>query len=123
VRVDLEVQRSDGTPWLEITLPIGTGSRVFRAQPRDDAVLELHERGELVAVVRRAQPPPGPLTERELEVLSLLARGQTNGEVAQSLNISIRTAEAHRAQIAQKLGRSRRSELVDWALQQGLLGL
>ncbi len=58
-----------------------------------------------------------------MEVLSLLARGQTNGEVAQSLNISIRTAEAHRAQIAQKLGRSRRSELVDWALQQGLLGL
>jgi two-component system, NarL family, response regulator NreC len=56
-------------------------------------------------------------------VLSLLARGQTNSEVARTLGISIRTAELHRARIARKLGRTRRSELVEWSLQHGLLGL
>jgi len=65
----------------------------------------------------------GPLTGREREVLLLLARGQTNREAARSLGISIRTAELHRARIARKLGLSKRSELVEWTLEHGLLGL
>jgi DNA-binding CsgD family transcriptional regulator len=121
--VRVEVQRADGTPWLEITLGTGGRSRVVRARSLDQGSLELHEDGDVVAVVRRVDPSRGPLTHREREVLSLLARGQTNGEVARTLGISIRTAELHRARIARKLGRTKRSELVEWALQHGLLGL
>ena len=45
-----------------------------------------------------------PLSEREHEVLRLLALGHTNQEIAKLLFISIRTAETHRARIMQKLG-------------------
>ena len=62
-----------------------------------------------------------PLSEREREVLRLLALGHTNQEIAQMLFISVRTAETHRAHIMQKLRLSSRAELVRYALAQGLL--
>jgi two-component system, NarL family, response regulator NreC len=62
-----------------------------------------------------------PLSEREREVLRLLALGHTNQEIAQVLYISVRTAETHRAHIMQKLGLSSRAELVRYALGEGLL--
>ena len=68
---------------------------------------------------RRAEEDP--LSEREREVLRLLALGHTNQEIAQMLYISVRTAETHRAHIMQKLRISTRAELVRYALAQGLL--
>ena len=68
---------------------------------------------------RRAQEDP--LSEREREVLRLLALGHTNQEIAKQLFISVRTAETHRAHIMQKLRLSSRAELVRYALDQGLL--
>ena len=62
-----------------------------------------------------------PLSEREREVLRLLALGHTNQEIAKLLYISVRTAETHRAHIMQKLGLQTRAELVRYALAQGLL--
>jgi two-component system response regulator NreC len=62
-----------------------------------------------------------PLTDRELEVLRLLALGHTNQEIAGQLFISVRTAEAHRAHILQKLRLSTRAELVRYALAEGFL--
>jgi len=62
-----------------------------------------------------------PLSDREREVLKLLALGQTNQEIAEILFISVRTAETHRAHIMQKLGLSNRADLVRYALSQGLL--
>jgi two-component system, NarL family, response regulator NreC len=62
-----------------------------------------------------------PLSEREREVLRLLALGNTNQEIAQQLYISVRTAETHRAHIMQKLHLTSRAELVRYALDQGLL--
>ncbi len=62
-----------------------------------------------------------PLSEREREVLRLLALGHTNQEIAKSLFISVRTAETHRAHIMQKLGLGTRAELVRYALANGLL--
>ena len=62
-----------------------------------------------------------PLSERETEVLRLLALGHTNQEIAQMLYISVRTAETHRAHIMQKLRLSTRAELVRYALAAGLL--
>jgi two-component system, NarL family, response regulator NreC len=62
-----------------------------------------------------------PLSEREREVLRLLALGHTNQEIAKALFISVRTAETHRAHIMQKLRISTRAELVRYAIAQGLL--
>jgi two-component system response regulator NreC len=62
-----------------------------------------------------------PLSEREREVLRLLALGHTNQEIAKMLFISVRTAETHRAHIMQKLRLNTRAELVRYALSEGLL--
>ena len=62
-----------------------------------------------------------PLSDREREVLRLLALGHTNQEIAKMLFISVRTAETHRAHIMQKLRLTTRAELVRYALQHGLL--
>ena len=68
---------------------------------------------------RRAEADP--LSEREREVLRLLALGHTNQEIAKMLYISVRTAETHRAHIMQKLLLSTRAELVRYALEHGLV--
>ena len=68
---------------------------------------------------RRAEADP--LSDREREVLRLLALGHTNQEIASMLYISVRTAETHRAHIMQKLRLSSRAELVRHALEEGLL--
>jgi two-component system response regulator NreC len=69
----------------------------------------------------RAAAEADPLSEREREVMRLLALGHTNQEIAQLLFISVRTAETHRAHIMQKLGLATRAELVRHALAHGLL--
>jgi two-component system, NarL family, response regulator NreC len=62
-----------------------------------------------------------PLSDREREVLRLLALGHTNQEIAKTLFISVRTAETHRAHIMQKLRINTRAQLVRYAIAQGLL--
>jgi len=69
----------------------------------------------------QAKAASDPLSEREREVLRLLALGHTNQEIAQLLFISVRTAETHRAHIMQKLRLSTRAELVRYAIDQDLL--
>jgi len=80
---------------------------------------------ELAARVASAPPlqsgPPDDLTVREAEVLTLIALGHTNGEIAEQLFLSVRTVETHRAHIQQKLRLSKRSELVRYALENGLV--
>ena len=68
-----------------------------------------------------AQAAEDPLSNREREVLRLLALGHTNQEIASMLYISVRTAETHRARIMQKLGLETRAELVRHAIDRGLL--
>jgi two-component system response regulator NreC len=70
-----------------------------------------------------AQPtgPPDDLTERELEVLRLIALGHTNSEIAGQLFLSVRTVETHRAHIQHKLRRNTRAELVRYALDHDLI--
>lgn len=70
---------------------------------------------ELAATPANARP--GDLSERELEILRLIALGHTNPEIAAQLFLSIRTIEAHRAHIHQKLNLSARSDLVRFALE------
>jgi two-component system response regulator NreC len=64
---------------------------------------------------------PDDLSERELEVLRLIALGYTNNEIAEQLFLSVRTVESHRAHIQQKLRLTTRSELVRYALERGLV--
>jgi two-component system, NarL family, response regulator NreC len=66
--------------------------------------------------------PPGDLSERELDVLRLIALGHTNSEIAEQLHLSVRTVETHRAHIQQKLRISSRAELVRYALDNELIG-
>ena len=61
------------------------------------------------------------MSDREREVLRLLALGHTNQEIAKELFISVRTAETHRAHIMRKLGLSTRADLVRYALANGYL--
>ena len=65
--------------------------------------------------------PPDNLTEREVDVLRLIALGHTNTEIASQLYLSVRTVESHRAHIQQKLRLSRRAELVRYALDHRLV--
>ena len=71
-----------------------------------------------------AEPPPGPpdgLSEREVDVLRLIALGYTNAEIGEQLHLSVRTVETHRAHIQQKLSLGARSDLVRYALQHKLV--
>ena len=71
-----------------------------------------------------AAPAPGPaLTAREKEVLSLLAEGLANKQVARRLGLSVRTAETHREHLSRKLGISSISGLTKYAIQHGLTSL
>jgi two-component system response regulator NreC len=82
---------------------------------------ELGARLAVAQVEELARAEADPLSDREREVLRLLALGHTNHEIAEMLFISVRTAETHRAHIMQKLRLSTRAELVRYALDQGLL--
>lgn len=74
----------------------------------------------------RLQPKPAnnkptQLTPREIEVLKLIVQGYTNRQIGEVLNISIRTAENHRANLCDKLGVHSRVELVRYARDQNLI--
>jgi two-component system, NarL family, response regulator NreC len=75
----------------------------------------------IAALPDRPPPPPDNLSEREVEVLKLIALGHTNAEVADRLYLSVRTVESHRTHIQQKIGRATRAELVTYAQDHGLV--
>ena len=61
------------------------------------------------------------LSKREIEILPLVARGYGNKEIAEKLFISVKTVEAHKAKIMEKLQLKGRPELVEYALKKKLL--
>lgn len=77
--------------------------------------------GARLARLPSVEGPPDHLTLRELEVLGRIALGYTNGEIAEQLEVSVRTVESHRAHILQKLNLSRRAELVQYAFEHDLV--
>jgi DNA-binding NarL/FixJ family response regulator len=62
-----------------------------------------------------------PLTPRELEILKLIAEAHTSKEIAETLFISVKTVERHRANILEKLGMRDRVELTRYAIRRGLI--
>jgi DNA-binding NarL/FixJ family response regulator len=113
---------------------IGAGARGFVPKRSSDK--------ELIAAIRRVtageryvEPDLGArlvvddsspelvvLSERERDVLPLLALGYTNQEIGKRLYVSVRTVDSHRASIMRKLGLETRAELVLFALANGLIG-
>lgn len=73
------------------------------------------------AMERLAQIPGSELTEREREVLTLVARGYTNKQIADTLFVSEKTARNHVSHILDKLGLSRRSEAAAFAVEHKLV--
>ena len=63
----------------------------------------------------------GELTEREEQVLRLVAQGHTNKEIANKLNISVKTVETHKANLMKKLDFKSRTEIVRYAVHRGWL--
>ncbi|NOU64604.1 response regulator [Paenibacillus sp. LMG 31461] len=63
----------------------------------------------------------GSLSEREREVLALIAKGFSNKEIAEQLVISVKTVESHKSNVMEKLGLKTRPELVKYAAKKGLL--
>jgi DNA-binding NarL/FixJ family response regulator len=74
-------------------------------------------------VVPEVSPGLAPLSDRERDVLHLLAMGYTNLEIGKKLFISVRTVDTHRAHIMRKLRLDTRAELVLFALANGLIGV
>lgn len=77
-----------------------------------------------LAEMLKRDPEPtleGEISDRERDVLRLLALGHTNKEIARRLYLSVRTVETHRASLLRKLGASSRADLVAYALQKRLV--
>ena len=77
--------------------------------------------GLIAAAPETPLGPPDGLTEREVEVLKLVALGHTNAEIAESLFLSVRTVESHRSHIQHKVGVTTRADLVGYARRRRLL--
>ena len=73
-------------------------------------------------VVPNGSPALDPLSDRERDILHVLALGYTNQEIAKKLFISVRTVDTHRAHIMRKLRLETRAELVMFALANGVIG-
>jgi two-component system response regulator NreC len=61
------------------------------------------------------------LSDRELQVLSLVARGHTSAQIAKEIFVGVKTVETYRARFAEKLGLRTRSDVIRFAVQMGLL--
>jgi two-component system response regulator NreC len=102
------------------------------------AIRAVHHGRTFVDLTRPVEPPPGPelgrvsrdspagghtkpLSQREAEVLRLLAQGHTNQEAADRLAVSVKTIETHRRRLSDKLGLKSRAQLFRFAAEAGLL--
>lgn len=115
--------RAGATGFITYDSSVGDLARAIIAAGRGEIVLpEGLATRALLALARGEVSQAGPsdnLTEREQEVLILLAQGHTNKDIAQSLFLSVRTVEAHLHNIYGKLGVTSRTEAALWAVNHG----
>jgi len=100
----------------------------IRAVHRDEIALHPSVAKKLVtnylnisSFPKKADEGHDPLSERELQVLKMVALGHTNKEISDALFISIKTVETHRTRIMQKLNLNTRAQLVQYAIEKGIL--
>jgi two-component system response regulator NreC len=65
--------------------------------------------------------PVNILSDRELQVLGLVARGYTSQQISEQILVGVKTVETYRSRLAQKLGLRSRSDVIRFAVQMGLL--
>jgi len=82
--------------------------------------LEPRPRGEGLPPLADRPGPAEGLTGREIEVLRLLAAGETNGQIAATLGLSIHTVERHVSNVYRKIDARGRAEATAWAVRRGL---
>jgi two-component system response regulator NreC len=92
-----------------------------RTAAAGDVYLNPRLGAKLAATPPDPEGPPDDLTDREVEILRLIALGHTNAEIGKQLYLSVRTVESHRAHVQQKLRLTTRAELVRYAIDRGLL--
>jgi two-component system response regulator NreC len=85
----------------------------------DPATQELILNSHLDNVVYKGEAQGKPLTDREVQIMSLVANGYTNKEIANDLGISVKTVETHKANSMHKLDLKSRAEIVDYARFRG----
>ena len=100
---------------------VGAIQAVRRGESYLDPALTRTLISDYVRQVERSDETPDSLTDRELEVLTLVAEGLTNRQIALKLNISIKTVQTHRANLMDKLNLHDRTELVRYAIRRGLI--
>jgi DNA-binding NarL/FixJ family response regulator len=106
------LKRAADADLIEAVRTVASGRRFFSEPSQQDLVREWTEgRGER----------DEPLTPRELEVVKLIAEAHTNKQIAQTLKLSEKTVESHRANVFAKLGIRDRVELVRYAIRRGLI--
>ncbi|MFF7580137.1 response regulator [Streptomyces sp. NPDC008061] len=110
-------QVADGATYVQPVL----GARLAVETPGPAHQEPLPELGARSAAATPGPSDQEPLTVREAEVLSLMALGHTNQEIAQRLYVSVRTVETHRSRIRDKLGKDTRAELIAAARERGLV--
>jgi two-component system response regulator NreC len=76
---------------------------------------------DMLSAGQNLPPHNGTLTDRECEILKMVAEGYTNREIARDLYISVKTVDTHKANIMSKLDLLKRCELVHYAISKGLL--
>jgi two-component system, NarL family, response regulator LiaR len=99
-------------------------ARAVRAAKRGEAVLHPEVAAKLMqefTAPRNADPDAEPLTEREMDVLRLIARGHSNREIADSLIISEKTVKTHVSNILSKLHLADRTQAAIYALRQRMV--
>jgi DNA-binding NarL/FixJ family response regulator len=104
----------------ELTTAIRAVSRGGLVLDPDVAREAMREQGGSAASGQAADPYEA-LTDREKQVLKLVAEGHSNKEVAELLDISVKTAMSHREHIMQKLDLHSRTDLIRFAIQQGVI--
>ncbi len=99
--------------------------RAIRVVASGSVYLDPNIAGQVVKVLAAPEPAhdesDGDLTERETEVIKRLARGHINREIAEQLDLSVKTIEVYKARALEKLGLRSRADLVDYALRRGWL--
>jgi DNA-binding NarL/FixJ family response regulator len=125
----------DDERYLFEALRAGASGYVLKREADQDLVAAIRaiERGEpfLTNAAERnlvrqwmeegAEGPREPLTQREQEVVKLIAEAHTNVQIAQILHLSEKTVESHRGNVLHKLGMRDRVELVRYAIRRGLV--
>jgi DNA-binding NarL/FixJ family response regulator len=109
------LKKTAGAELLSAIRAVARGGLVLDPAVAKDALLQPPTAG------RDADNPYELLTDREKQVLRLVAEGKSNKEVAELLDISVKTAMSHREHIMEKLDLHSRTELIKFALRQGVI--